>query len=68
HAGALRHGAPRSPPTSSTELVAALGPPRETEGGPGHVAARGEALGVPVPVNRALHALVRRIELGRSTR
>lgn len=68
HAAALRLGAAMAPATSSTEQDLALGRPTEIDALNGHVAARGEALGVPVPVNRALHALVRRLELGRGAR
>ncbi|MFN9775284.1 MAG: ketopantoate reductase family protein [Burkholderiales bacterium] len=68
HAAALRLGAAMASATSSTEQDLALGRPTEIDALNGHVAARGEALGVPVPVNRALHALVRRLELGRSAR
>jgi len=68
HAAALRLGAAMSGATSSTEQDLALGRPTEIDALNGHVAARGEALGVPVPVNRALHALVRMLERGRSAR
>jgi 2-dehydropantoate 2-reductase len=34
----------------------------------GYVVARGDALGVPVPMNRALHALVRMLERERAAR
>jgi len=45
--------------TSSTEQVLARGRPTEIDALNGTVVRRGDALGVPVPVNRALHALVR---------
>jgi 2-dehydropantoate 2-reductase len=68
HAAALRLGAAMATATSSTEQDLALGRPTEIDALNGHVAARGEALGVPVPVNRALHALVRMLERGRGAR
>jgi 2-dehydropantoate 2-reductase len=61
-AAALRLGAAMASATSSTEQDLALGRATEIDALNGHVAARGEALGVPVPVNRALHALVRMLE------
>jgi 2-dehydropantoate 2-reductase len=62
HAAALRLGAAMAGATSSTEQDLALGRATEIDALNGHVAARGESLGVPVPVNRALHALVRMLE------
>ena len=62
HAAALRLGEAMAGATSSTAQDLALGRATEIDALNGHVAARGEALGVPVPVNRALHALVRMLE------
>lgn len=45
--------------TSSTEQDLARGRPTEIDALNGYVVRRGDALGVPVPVNRAMHALVR---------
>lgn len=50
--------------TSSTEQDLARGRATEIDALNGHVVRRGDALGVPVPVNRALHALVRLREQG----
>lgn len=47
---------------SSTAQDLARGKPSEIDHLNGYVARRGEALGVPTPVNRALHALVRGLE------
>jgi len=47
---------------SSTAQDLARGKPTEIEHLNGAVARRGQALGVPVPANRALHALVRLLE------
>jgi 2-dehydropantoate 2-reductase len=47
---------------SSTAQDLARGKPTEIDHLNGHVVRRGEALGVPTPANRALHALVRLIE------
>ena len=47
---------------SSTAQDLARGKPTEIDHLNGYVARQGEALGVPTPVNRALHALVRLIE------
>jgi len=44
---------------SSTAQDIGLGKPTEIDALNGHVARRGEALGVPAPVNRTLHALVK---------
>jgi len=48
---------------SSTAQDIGLGKPTEIDALNGYVAARGEALGVPAPVNRTLHALVKLLEL-----
>jgi 2-dehydropantoate 2-reductase len=47
---------------SSTAQDLARGKPTEIDHLNGYVVRRGEALGVPVPANRALHALVKLIE------
>ena len=47
---------------SSTAQDLARGKPSEIDHLNGHVARRGDALGVPVPVNRTLHALVKLAE------
>jgi 2-dehydropantoate 2-reductase len=47
---------------SSTAQDIGLGKPTEIDALNGYVAARGEALGVPAPVNRTLHALVKLLE------
>ncbi|MFN7644091.1 MAG: ketopantoate reductase family protein [Burkholderiales bacterium] len=54
--------------TSSTEQDLARGRPTEIDSLNGYVVARGGALGVPVPMNRALHALVRMLERERAAR
>jgi 2-dehydropantoate 2-reductase len=48
---------------SSTAQDLARGRPTEIDALNGYVAERGAALGVPVPVNRTLHALVKLLEL-----
>ena len=50
---------------SSTCQDLRRGKPSEIDHLNGFVADEGERLGVPVPVNRALHAIVRAIEMGR---
>jgi 2-dehydropantoate 2-reductase len=60
---AIKLGHAMAPATSSTEQDLAIGRPTEIDSLNGYVAARGEALGVPTPVNRALAALVRVREL-----
>ena len=60
---ALRLGQAMAPATSSTEQDISLGRPTEIDSLNGYVATRGQALGVPTPVNRALAALVRVREL-----
>ncbi|MFA7666968.1 MAG: 2-dehydropantoate 2-reductase [Burkholderiaceae bacterium] len=60
---ALRLGQAMAPATSSTEQDLSLGRPTEIDSLNGYVTARGEALGVATPVNRALAALVRVREL-----
>ena len=60
---AIKLGHAMAPATSSTEQDIAIGRPTEIDSLNGYVAARGEALGVPTPVNRALAALVRVREL-----
>lgn len=47
---------------SSTAQDLARGKPTEIDHLNGHVARRGEALGIPTPVNRTLHALVKLAE------
>jgi 2-dehydropantoate 2-reductase len=47
---------------SSTAQDLARGKPTEIDHLNGYVVRRGEALGVPVPANRALHALVKLLE------
>ena len=48
---------------SSTAQDIGFGKPTEVDALNGYVARRGEALGVPAPVNRTLHALVKLLEL-----
>jgi 2-dehydropantoate 2-reductase len=48
---------------SSTAQDIALGKPTEIDALNGYVADRGAALGVPTPVNRTLHALVKLLEI-----
>lgn len=48
---------------SSTAQDIGLGKPTEIDALNGYVATRGEALGVPAPVNRTLYALVKLLEL-----
>lgn len=59
-------GAAMAGATSSTEQDLARGRPTEIDALNGYVVARGDALGVPVPVNRALHVLVRLLERERA--
>ncbi len=59
HDAALQLGQAMSPATSSTEQDLARGKRTEIESLNGYVVRRGEALGVPTPVNRALVTLVR---------
>jgi len=59
HAAALALGGAMTGATSSTEQDLARGRPTEIDSLNGYVVRRGDALGVPVPVNRALHTLVR---------
>ena len=47
---------------SSTAQDIGFGKPTEVDALNGYVARRGEALGVPAPVNRTLHALVKLLE------
>ena len=47
---------------SSTAQDLARGKPTEIDHLNGYVVRRGEALGVPTPANRALHALVKLLE------
>lgn len=49
---------------SSTAQDIGHGKPTEIDALNGYVARRGEALGVPTPVNRTLHALVKLLEVG----
>jgi 2-dehydropantoate 2-reductase len=62
HAAALRLGVAMASATSSTEQDLSRGRATEIDALNGYVVARGDALDVPVPVNRALHALVRLLE------
>jgi 2-dehydropantoate 2-reductase len=55
---ALQLGQAMSPATSSTEQDLARGKRTEIESLNGYVVRRGEALGVPTPVNRTLVTLV----------
>jgi 2-dehydropantoate 2-reductase len=50
---------------SSTAQDMARGKPTEIDHLNGYVARRGAALGIPTPVNRTLHALVKLVEAGR---
>jgi len=59
---ALRLGAAMSTATSSTEQDIARGRPTEIDSLNGYVARRGTELGIPTPVNTALHALVKLLE------
>lgn len=59
---AMRLGDAMPAQTSSTAQDIAAGRPTEIDSLNGHVARRGAALGVPTPVNRAMHALVRLLE------
>jgi 2-dehydropantoate 2-reductase len=68
HAAALALGAAMASATSSTEQDLARGRATEIDSLNGYVVARGDALGVPVPMNRALHALVRMLERERAAR
>ncbi|HEY6966003.1 MAG TPA: ketopantoate reductase C-terminal domain-containing protein, partial [Burkholderiales bacterium] len=47
---------------SSTAQDLARGKPTEIDHLNGFVAGKGEALGIPTPANRALHALVKLLE------
>jgi 2-dehydropantoate 2-reductase len=62
HDDALRLGRAMTTATSSTEQDLSIGRPTEIDALNGYVVARGDALGVPVPVNRAMHAMVRLLE------
>jgi 2-dehydropantoate 2-reductase len=66
HAAAMKLGAAMAGATSSTEQDLARGRATEIDALNGYVVARGDARGVPVPVNRALHALVRLLERERA--
>jgi 2-dehydropantoate 2-reductase len=68
HDAAMALGAAMASATSSTEQDLALGRPTEIDSLNGYVVARGDARGVPVSVNRALHALVRLLERERAAR
>jgi 2-dehydropantoate 2-reductase len=59
---ALKLGEAMSGATSSTEQDLTRGRPTEIDSLNGYVARRGEQLGIPTPVNRTLHALVKLIE------
>lgn len=62
---AMKLGQAMAPATSSTEQDLALGRPTEIDSLNGYVAARGEALGVATPVNRALAAMVRLLDVAK---
>jgi 2-dehydropantoate 2-reductase len=66
HAAALRLGQAMAGATSSTEQDLARGRPTEIDALNGYVVRVGDAHGVPVPVNRALHALVGLAERARA--
>jgi 2-dehydropantoate 2-reductase len=68
HEAALRLGEAMATATSSTQQDLARGRPTEIDSLNGYVVGRGDALHVPVPVNRALHALVRLLERERNAR
>jgi len=59
---ALKLGAAMSTATSSTEQDIARGRPTEIDSLNGYVARRGKELGIPTPINTALHALVKLLE------
>ena len=59
---AMKLGQAMAPATSSTEQDLSLGRPTEIDSLNGYVAARGEALGVATPANRALAAMVRLLD------
>jgi 2-dehydropantoate 2-reductase len=59
---ALKLGAAMSTATSSTEQDIARGRPTEIDSLNGYVARRGRELGIPTPINTALHALVKLLE------
>jgi 2-dehydropantoate 2-reductase len=61
-AAAFRLGEAMSEATSSTAQDIARGKRTEIDALNGHVARRGAELGVPTPVNQALHALVKLLE------
>jgi 2-dehydropantoate 2-reductase len=58
----LRLGETMASALSSTAQDIALGRPTEIDSLNGWVARRGQELGVPTPVNRTLHALVKLLE------
>lgn len=62
---AIKLGHAMAPATSSTEQDLSLGRPTEIDSLNGYVAARGEALGVATPVNRALAAMVRLLDVAK---
>ena len=59
---ALKLGAAMSTATSSTEQDIARGRPTVIDSLNGYVAHRGKELGIPTPINTALHALVKLLE------
>lgn len=59
---ALKLGGAMATATSSTEQDIARGRPTEIDSLNGYVARRGEELGIPAPINTALHALVKLLE------
>ncbi|MEN9317287.1 MAG: hypothetical protein RIS35_3680 [Pseudomonadota bacterium] len=67
YASAIALGEAMRQQTSSTAQDIAAGRPTEIDALNGLVARHGAALGVPTPVNRALHALVRLLETGDRT-
>jgi 2-dehydropantoate 2-reductase len=59
---ALKLGGAMATATSSTEQDIARGRPTEIDSLNGYVARRGKELGIPTPINTALHALVKLLE------
>jgi 2-dehydropantoate 2-reductase len=60
---ALKLGRDMAGATSSTAQDIARGRPTEIDSLNGYLVRRGAELGVPVPVNRTLHALVKLLEI-----
>ena len=65
NAAALKLGEAMATATSSTEQDITRGRLTEIDSLNGYVSRRGKELGVPTPVNSALHALVKLVERGR---